>query len=139
MSADGWRMAGEKRGDRRGAGGGRWQAAAAVVDQGAAIAAHLRGVPPARLGLLMRRVQLALECLRDVVRGDYRALPWSTVGALTAALGYFLAPFDVVPDLLPFAGFVDDAAVLSLVFLAARKYLEHYCASRGLNAAEYFD
>lgn len=74
-----------------------------------------------------------------MVRGDYREIPWATVGALTVALGYFLAPIDVLPDFIPFLGFVDDAAVFGLVFLAARRYLARYCASRGLNPAEYFD
>lgn len=122
------------------AAGRRWlPAAAAVVERGASIVEHLRGVSPARLAQFVRRVQLALECLRDVVRGDYREIPWATVGALTVALGYFLAPIDVLPDFIPFLGFVDDAAVFGLVFLAARRYLARYCASRGLNPAEYFD
>ena len=32
---------------------------------------------------------------------------------LFAALGYFVMPFDVLPDLLPVIGFTDDAAVIA--------------------------
>ena len=33
--------------------------------------------------------------------------------ALIAALAYFIAPFDIVPDMLPIVGLTDDAAVLA--------------------------
>src|ERR1700719_324946 len=33
--------------------------------------------------------------------------------ALIGALAYFVLPFDFVPDMLPFIGFTDDAAVLA--------------------------
>jgi len=67
------------------------RSAAAMVARGAAIAEHLQKVNPLRFGQFIRRVELAVRCLRDVVRGDYR-LPWKTVAALAAALAYFLSP-----------------------------------------------
>src|SRR5688572_15613817 len=36
--------------------------------------------------------------------------------ALLGALAYFIAPFDILPDLLPVVGLTDDAAVLAAVF-----------------------
>ncbi len=33
--------------------------------------------------------------------------------AIVAALGYLIWPFDAVPDLIPFAGYADDLAVLA--------------------------
>ena len=35
--------------------------------------------------------------------------------ALMGALAYFIAPFDILPDLLPIVGLTDDAAVLAAV------------------------
>ena len=35
---------------------------------------------------------------------------------IVAALGYFILPFDLVPDLLPVIGFTDDLSVLMLTF-----------------------
>lgn len=75
--------------------------------------------------------------MRDIATGRYR-LPWKTVGALTAALAYFLSPFDAIPDWIPLAGFIDDAAVFTLVFGAAEADLRRYCQWRGLDPDGYF-
>jgi len=111
--------------------------AAAVVARSAAITARLQRVSPQRFGQLIGRVELALACVRDVVRGRYR-LPWKTVAALSAALAYFLSPIDLIPDFIPVTGFIDDAAVLALVFGAAEADLRRYCEWRGLDPDRYF-
>jgi uncharacterized membrane protein YkvA (DUF1232 family) len=41
-----------------------------------------------------------------------QATPMHVKAALLGALAYFVLPFDFVPDILPFLGFTDDAAVL---------------------------
>src|SRR4051812_34876986 len=41
-----------------------------------------------------------------------RATPLPVKAALLGALAYFVLPFDGIPDLLPFLGYTDDAAVL---------------------------
>jgi uncharacterized membrane protein YkvA (DUF1232 family) len=107
--------------------------------RGTAIARHLKQVDPRRLAQFARRVRLATGLLSDVGRGRYRRVPWKTVGALSAALTYFLLPIDAVPDLVPLTGFLDDAMVLALVFGAAESDLRAYCAWRGIDSAPYFD
>jgi uncharacterized membrane protein YkvA (DUF1232 family) len=109
----------------------------ATLARGVAVADHLRRVDPRRFGQFISRVQLALACVRDVARGRYR-LPWKTVAALGAALAYFLSPVDMVPDFIPLSGFLDDAAMLGLVFGAAEVDLRRYCTWRGLDPARYF-
>jgi len=111
--------------------------AAAMAARGVAIARLLQSVNPRRFGQFIRRVELAARCMRDVATGEYH-LPWKTVAALTAALAYFLAPIDAIPDFVPLTGFVDDAAVLGLVFGAAESDLRRYCARRGLDPRKYF-
>ena len=63
--------------------------------------------------------------------------------ALIGALAYFVLPFDFVPDMLPFIGFTDDAAVLATAIRlvsahigpqhrkAARRVLAHAAAGPG--------
>ena len=50
--------------------------------------------------------------------------PGQVKAALFGALAYFVLPFDFVPDMLPFLGFTDDAAVL----LTALRMVSGTCA-----------
>ena len=109
-----------------------------MAARGASITTHLQRVSPLRFRQLIGRVELAAYCLRDVASGTYRRVPWKTVAALTGALAYFIAPVDALPDFVPLTGFIDDAAVLGLVFGAAESDLRHYCDWRGLDASRYF-
>jgi uncharacterized membrane protein YkvA (DUF1232 family) len=109
-----------------------------VAARGAAIATQLQRVSPRQLRQFLRRVELSAQFLRDVARGAYPHVPWRTAGALVAALAYFVAPLDAVPDFIPLTGLLDDAAVLSLVFGAAEADLRRYCAWRGADAEPYF-
>jgi len=45
-----------------------------------------------------------------------RRTPTGVRVALFGALAYFIAPFDVIPDMLPIVGLTDDAAILATVF-----------------------
>ena len=119
------------------AGAAAW--VARVSGRGAAIAAYATRLRPAALRVLANRVRLALDCLNDVRNGHYEAIPWKTAGSLAVALAYFLMPLDAIPDIVPVSGFVDDAAVFSLVFAAVEHDLRSYCAWRGFDAADYFE
>jgi len=111
----------------------------AQAGRGVSVARHLRKVDPRRLAQFVRRIRLTMRLLRDVARGAYPHMPWKTVAALAAALVYFVAPIDAVPDVIPFTGFLDDALVLGLVFGAAEADLRAYCVWRGVDPRRYFD
>jgi len=64
--------------------------------------------------------------LKDRVTGVYTETPWSTIAALTGALLYVLSPLDLIPDFIPLAGFVDDAAVFAFVLTFAQGDLVRY-------------
>ncbi len=57
------------------------------------------------------------------VSGKYATAPWRTIVFAIAAILYFVNPLDLIPDVLPFAGFIDDAGVVALVLDAIRKDL----------------
>ena len=40
------------------------------------------------------------------------------------ALGYFILPTDILPDVLPILGFTDDLGLLAAVFMAASQYMD---------------
>ena len=66
----------------------------------------------AQLNLLFKKVMLFLKMLQSYVTGEYRNIPLRTIVAIAAALLYFINPFDLIPDIIPGIGFVDDLAVL---------------------------
>jgi uncharacterized membrane protein YkvA (DUF1232 family) len=54
--------------------------------------------------------------LSAYARGEYRRIPGKVIISITAALLYFMNPFDLIPDALPALGLTDDLAVLSWVY-----------------------
>lgn len=64
--------------------------------------------------------------IRDWRAGNYRrALRW-TIAAAAFALIYVINPFDIVPDVLPFVGAVDDASVIAACLMLIERDLFQY-------------
>ena len=68
-----------------------------------------------RLGQLRADLPVLLRLARSWARKEYRAIPWKSIVSVVAALLYFVSPIDLIPDLIPFFGFIDDAAVVAFV------------------------
>jgi uncharacterized membrane protein YkvA (DUF1232 family) len=51
------------------------------------------------------------------------ATPLPIRATLFGALGYFVLPFDAIPDLLVGLGYTDDAAVIIAAFTAAKMHI----------------
>ncbi|MBW8038705.1 MAG: DUF1232 domain-containing protein [Planctomycetes bacterium] len=45
--------------------------------------------------------------------GKYKAVPLKTIILAIAAIIYLVNPFDVIPDFIPFVGYIDDASVIA--------------------------
>ncbi len=72
----------------------------------------------------MRRAIRQIPFGRDAVAAYYCAMdpltPIRVRGTLLAALGYFVLPIDVIPDIFAVVGFSDDVAVLTAAFAMIR-------------------
>jgi uncharacterized membrane protein YkvA (DUF1232 family) len=70
--------------------------------------------------------KLLLAMVKDYWRKIYRQTPYGTIGAIVFTLIYVLNPFDLVPDVLPVIGQVDDAAVFTACLMLIERDLNQY-------------
>jgi uncharacterized membrane protein YkvA (DUF1232 family) len=80
-----------------------------------------------RLWATVKRAARSIPFMEEVVAAWYCALDPATSTkvrmTLLAALAYFVAPIDFVPDLLPLIGFGDDAAILMTAIGMVRAHI----------------
>lgn len=58
--------------------------------------------------------------------GDYKNVSLKTMILVVAAVLYFLNPFDLVPDFIPFFGYLDDATIIAFVANTITKDIEKF-------------
>ena len=83
-------------------------------------------IKPKALQKGWENLQLMRGLLVDYTKGTYSDVPWKTITAIAGAILYFVTPFDVSPDLIPIAGYIDDAFIINLVFTTAEQELSRY-------------
>jgi uncharacterized membrane protein YkvA (DUF1232 family) len=84
----------------------------------------------ASLAPYLEQVKTLFQLVQDYARGNYREVPWWSIGAVITALGYILMPLDSIPDFIPVAGYLDDAVVLKLCLDMIARDLQHYRLSK---------
>lgn len=62
----------------------------------------------------------------DYAKGNYKDVPIATMVGIAVALVYFLSPIDIIPDVIPVAGQLDDAAVILFAINAAHNDISDY-------------
>ena len=63
---------------------------------------------------LVEDIRLLVSLLQDYRRGSYEEIPWSSIAAVIVSLLYLLNPFDIIPDMIPGIGLLDDAAMMGV-------------------------
>jgi uncharacterized membrane protein YkvA (DUF1232 family) len=76
--------------------------------------------------LLNRYIILFSELIKAYLQGSYTKLSVITLVKITAALLYFVMPFDFIPDFLPLVGFADDLAIVVWVGKAIKEELDAF-------------
>lgn len=87
---------------------------------------------------LIKQLSLSMQMLRDYKAKTYTNIPWRTIALIVAAILYFINPFDIIPDFIPFLGYTDDAVAFAAIFKSAQIDLQNYCKWKGYNTEEYF-
>ncbi|MBN1397216.1 MAG: DUF1232 domain-containing protein [Bacteroidetes bacterium] len=64
--------------------------------------------------------------LKAYTSGQYRDIPWRTIILALGAVIYFLNPLDLIPDIIPFFGFVDDSSVIGFVIYSISNDIQKF-------------
>lgn len=70
--------------------------------------------------------QTMLRLVRAYHQGHYRLVPQDALLTIVAALNYLIDPFDLIPDEIPFLGFIDDATVIAFAVSRSRDALDEF-------------
>lgn len=71
-------------------------------------------------------IKTSFSLIRDWFSGAYDKVPARMIVSLAGALIYLVSPLDLIPDWVPMAGLVDDAAILAFVFQLSKVDLNVY-------------
>ena len=66
--------------------------------------------------------------LQAYTRKEYTDIPWGSIVMVVIAIIYFVSPVDLLPDFIPVAGYVDDAAVIAFVIRQIKADLDKFTA-----------
>ena len=71
-------------------------------------------------------VKLLISLVKDYWTGNYKKIPYWVIGAIVFTLLYVLNPLDLIPDVIPGIGQIDDAAVVGICLYLIEKELQEY-------------
>ena len=79
-----------------------------------------------KLGGLLSNIPVMIAMVRDFIHKKYDKAPLGTIIAIVSALIYVLNPFDIIPDVIPGVGQIDDVLVVSACISLIGSDIEEY-------------
>lgn len=95
-----------------------------VVDKSEDIKKKFSARGPLKRFVVDARLLTAL--VKDWRAGKYRQALYGTIAAVVFALLYVFNPLDIVPDVLPIIGVLDDATVIGALLMLVERDLTKY-------------
>ncbi len=83
-------------------------------------------------------VKIFFEMVKNSVTRKYPQTPFRTIFALIGAFLYLFLPADLIPDFLPFIGYLDDATVFGLCLKLIKTDINAYRKWKDTGAIEGF-
>ncbi|NTW72444.1 MAG: DUF1232 domain-containing protein [Eubacteriaceae bacterium] len=77
-------------------------------------------------GKYLADVPVLISLVKAYIDKDYTEIPMGSIIAIVSALIYVLSPIDIIPDIIPGFGLVDDAAVIALVYKLVHDDITEY-------------
>ena len=79
-----------------------------------------------KISRLAVNLRIIIRIIKAYVNGSYREMPWKSLLALVGGVVYFLMPVDLIPDFIPFTGFLDDFTIIMLLSGAFQQDIEDF-------------
>lgn len=92
---------------------------------------NLKDMPA--VGDVLSNIPVMVMLLKSYINKEYREIPTGCILAIIAALLYIVTPIDLIPDVIPGVGRLDDAAVVAFALKFIEKDLEDYKNWRSKN------
>ena len=70
--------------------------------------------------------KLLIAIVKDYRAGAYRQIPYGVIASIVFTLIYVFNPFDLMPDMLPLIGQLDDVAVMGACLIMVEQDLHKY-------------
>ena len=70
--------------------------------------------------------KLLIAIVKDYWAGAYRQIPCGSIASIVFTLIYVFNPFDMMPDMLPIIGQLDDVAVMGACLILVEQDLHKY-------------
>lgn len=77
-------------------------------------------------GGILSDIPVLISLVRAYVDKRYVEIPIGSIIAIVGALIYFLSPIDLIPDVVPGLGLLDDAAVLGIAYKLVHNDIAEY-------------
>lgn len=78
------------------------------------------------VGGALAEIPILLSLLKSYAKKEYTIIPLGSIVAVVSAFLYFISPIDLLPDVLPGIGYLDDAAVIAGCLKLIASDLEEY-------------
>ena len=65
------------------------------------------------------------EIIREWIAGRFK-VPLSKIAIIAATLAYIVTPFDIIPDFIPFVGYIDDTAAVAFAIEKLRSVIDDF-------------
>ncbi len=88
---------------------------------------------------IKHKLQLFLRMLKAVTKGEYKKFPKQSLIRIVAGVLYFVLVLDIIPDFIPFIGFLDDVFIISWVYDSVKADLEEFEEWETTFAVEHYD
>ena len=79
---------------------------------------------------IRENLRLLYDYISEVVHGKYKDYSAASLSLALAAIIYVISPLDIMPDILPFTGYIDDIAIVTWAMTKMNKELEKYKKSK---------